>query len=251
MSKHIIRHQPRENPRLRIFCFPYAGGSAAIYRVWNTDFPLDIELCSVEIPGRIQLRMPPANTMSELVDAIFPDIVELLDRPFIFFGHSFGSIIAYEMAKRLQEKNQKLPEHLWVSSRRAPQIPMTAEPSYHLPDAEFIDAMQHQYNAIPQAVLNEKDLLKLLLPILRADIKINETYVGELNPKLTIPVTVLYGHQDHSVSRENLEKWCETTVGPFEIKEFPGGHFFIDSERRSVTQTLLEKIQNELLTNRR
>lgn len=246
MGKHIIRHQVRENAKCRLFCFPYAGGSAAIYRMWNADFPESLELCAVEIPGRIQLRTPPAETLPELVEAIFPDILELLDKPFAFFGHSFGSIIAYEVAKRLQRENKNLPVHLWVSSRRGPQVPLGIEPTYHLEDSQFIDLIQHQYGAIPKAVLAEKELLKILLPILKADIKVNEIYLGELNPILSIPLTVFYGMQDHSVSRENLEKWCATTSAACELQSFAGGHFFIDTERRAVTHKILEKMHSFL-----
>ncbi len=244
MSKHIIRHFPRENAHFRIFCFPYAGGSAAIYRVWSADFPTEVEICAVEIPGRIQLRTPAANNIEELVDAIFPNIVELLDKPFAFFGHSFGSIIAYEVTKRLQRENKNLPVHLWVSSRRAPQLPLESEPTHVLEDEKFIEIIQRQYGAIPKMVLDEKELVKILLPILKSDIKLNEIYVAELNPILTVPLTVLYGAQDHSISRESLEKWCETTSGVCEVDVFAGGHFFIDTERKSVTHKILEKIKH-------
>lgn len=247
MGRHIIRHQVREGAKFRIFCFPYAGGSAAIYRPWHSDFPSQIELCAVEIPGRIQLRTPPAETLDSLVESIFPDILEFLDRPFAFFGHSFGSIIAYEVTKRLQKENKDLPVHVWVSSRRAPQVPLSIEPTYPLQDEQFIDVIQRQYGAIPKAVLAEKELLNLLLPILKADIKVNELYVGSLNPILQVPLTVFYGVQDHSVSRENLEKWAETTSAGCDLQSFAGGHFFIDTERQAVTHKMLEKIHSFLI----
>lgn len=242
MPSHIIRHQVRENAKFRLFCFAYAGGSAAVYRQWPLDIPPDIEVCAVEIPGRIQLRTPLANNMTELVDAIMPDIEAMLDKPFAFFAHSFGSIIAYEVTKRLQKENKPIPVHLFVSARRAPFLPLLDKPTYHLPDNEFIVAMQHQYNAIPEAVLNEKELLKMLLPILKADIKINETYVGELEPLLSIPLTVFYGTQDRTVSLENLEKWCQTTKGECELIPFEAGHFFIDSERKPLIEKILKTL---------
>jgi medium-chain acyl-[acyl-carrier-protein] hydrolase len=243
MTKHIIRHQIRADANFRLFLFPYAGGSAALYRIWNTDFPQEIELCAVEIPGRIQLRTKAADTIEELVDAIFPDILEFLDKPFAFFGHSFGSIIAYEVTKRLHKEKRNLPAHLWVSSRRAPHVPLGCETTYHLEDEKFIDVIQNQYGAIPQAVLNEKELLKILLPILKNDIKLNELYLGEISPTLSVPISVFYGKQDHSVNLENLEKWGEVTSAECDIQAFVGGHFFIDTERQSVTRKIIEKIE--------
>lgn len=247
MSKHIIRHAIRENPKYRVFCFPYAGGSAAVYRTWNIDFPQEIEVCAVEIPGRIQLRTPPAQNLPELIDAILPDMEVFLDKPFVFFGHSFGAIIAYEVAKRFQQENKPLPEHLWLSSRRAPQLPLNQASTYQLDDEAFIEAMQRQYNAIPPQILNEKELLNLLLPILKADIRINEMYVGELNPVLNIPLTIMHGLQDNSISREQLQQWSAVTSASSEILVFAGGHFFIDAERKSLTRKIVEKINLSIL----
>lgn len=240
----IIKHEPRADATHRLFCFPFGGGSAATYRPWNAHLPAYIECCAVELPGRLPTRTSPLSDTLQVVDAIYPEMLEEFDRPFILFAHSFGSIIAYELSRRLQRDGKTMPQHLMVSSRRAPQVERLLTPTYELPDDEFIEAMQTQYDAIPEAVLNEPDLMSLLLPILRADITLNETYLASVEPKLSIPVTVYYGDQDKTSHVETLEQWREVTTGPFELKSFPSGHFFIDTFREAVVSDIVSKFSD-------
>lgn len=241
MAKHIIRYTEKEQAEKRLFCFPFAGGSAAAYRSWDQLLKPDVELCAVEIPGRVYMRQTAVQNMDALVDAIYPQILELLDRPFIFFAHSYGSAIAYEVTKRLQKEGKPLPLHLFVSSRRPPHFTDTRPQSVDLSDEEFIDVMQNIYHAIPDVVLNEPDLLKMTLPIFREDIRINEIYQGELSPLLKVPVTLFHGKEDRSEELDRLQKWEETTAEPFRIQSFEGSHFFIDSAKEEVIKTILEK----------
>jgi medium-chain acyl-[acyl-carrier-protein] hydrolase len=234
MADYIVRFQEKEQAHARLFCVPYAGATAACYRPWAALVKESTEICAVEIPGRFHLREQPAGNMQALVDAIYPQILPLLDRPFAFFGHSFGSIIAYEVVKRLQQEHKKMPVGLFVSSRRAPQLPSRFRKASTLTDPEFIDEMQNMDNAIPQAVLKEKELLKLLLPILKEDIGINETYIGGLDPLLAIPVCAYYGTQDNTITPQEVEDWKAVTASTFSCNKFEGGHFFIDQEKGHI-----------------
>lgn len=238
MSKHIVNYTPKPDAKKRLFCFPYAGGGAGIFRLWGQLLPADIELYAVELPGRVHLREPAAKDMKELIDIIFPEIEPLLDKPFAFFAHSYGSIVAYELTRRLQEMVKTMPEHVIVSARRAPHIASSVALTAHLPDSEFVAAMQNQFGAIPQAVLHDKSLLAMFLPILREDIRLNENYLGSVNPPLTVPLTVFSGVDDKSGATINIDKWKETTIGPYLQKQFPGGHFYIDSARQEVIQEI-------------
>ena len=238
MSKHIVNYQAKPDARKRLFCFPYAGGGAGIFRLWGQFLPDDIALYAVELPGRVHLREPAAKDMKELIDILYPEIADLLDKPFAFFAHSYGSVVAYELTRRLQEMGKPLPEHLIVSARRAPHIASSIALTAHLSDSEFIAAMQTQFGAIPQAVLNDKSLLAMFLPILREDIRLNENYLGSINPPLTVPLTVFLGVDDKSGATINIDKWKETTIGPYLQKQFPGGHFYIDTARQQVIEEI-------------
>lgn len=241
MTNYIVRFQEKE-AAARLLCFPYAGATAAAYRPWNAMMPPNIELVVVEIPGRLHLRDQPPKDMNALVDTIYPQILPFLDKPYAIFGHSFGSIISYEVTKRLQIENRNLPIKLFVSARRAPQIPNRFRQASNLPNQEFIDEMQNMYQAIPEAVLKEKALLKMLLPILKEDIRINETYIGKLDPLLNVPLQVYYGTKDKTVTSDDLQQWKAVTQKDFQIKSFDGGHFYIDKEKGAIISEISQTL---------
>ncbi|MBS0636169.1 MAG: thioesterase [Verrucomicrobia bacterium] len=236
MPNYTITYQPRNNPKGRIFCIPYAGATAAYYRAWIPYISSDIELVGVEIPGRAYLKDLPATSMSDLISTILPQIELLVDRPFVLYGHSYGSCIAYELAKHLH------PKALFVSSRRAPHIPSPLPPASPLPDNEFLDVMQNLYNAIPASVLKDKELLNMLLPTFKEDIRINETYVASPLPLLETPIFALYGKDDKTVSSQDMQAWQEVTKGTFTYLPFEGGHFFIDQAKAKVIRMIEDSI---------
>lgn len=238
----IVKHEPKSAARLKLFCFPYAGGTAAAYRPWNQFLTPEVELNAVELPGRPMTSREPITAMEPLIETIYPVIAQELDRPFIFYGHSFGSIVAFELCRKLQLENQQLPTTLFVSSRRAPHLTNSKSSTYQLPDDQFIQVLQEQYNAIPQAVLATPDLLHMLLPMLKADITINETYLGQIEPKLSIPVCVLYGDQDHTVDVAEMLEWKAITESEFTSHALSGGHFFINEHQKSIIKTLIEPL---------
>lgn len=236
MPNYTVTHQPRNNAKSRLFCIPYAGATAAYYRSWAPLLSTDIELVAIEIPGRVHLKDRTASTMPELINTILPQIEQLVDKPFVLYGHSYGSCIAYELAKRLQ------PKALFVSSRRAPHIPSPLPIASTLPDNEFLDVMQYLYNAIPASVLKEKELLSMLLPIFKEDIRINETYIASLLPLLQIPIFAMHGKDDKTVTSQEMQAWQEVTTGPFTYHSFEGGHFFIDQEKDKIIRMIEDSI---------
>jgi len=220
-------HKPKPRARLRLFCLPYAGGGASIYRSWITELPDSVEVCPIQLPGREnRLSEAPYTRMAALIDALVPVLRPYLDKPFAFFGYSMGSAISYELTLRLRADLGLDPEHLLVAARRAPQLPDHDEPRYDLPDEEF-KAKLRAFNGTPEEVLNHPELMELLLPLVRKDFELNDTYQASSQPLLSCPVTVFGGNDDPNVQRHHLEAWRTVTSGPFQLHLLPGDHFFI------------------------
>ena len=235
---------PKPNPQasLRLFCFPYAGGSSLIFRTWASSLPKSIEICPVELPGRLtQMKSPPFTRMEPLVKAIAPILLPYLDKPFAFFGHSMGGLLSFELAQNLRKEHGQKPVHLFVSASRAPQIPSPKPPIHALPETEFKQELR-RLNGTPASVLENTELMQLLAPILRADFAVLETYIYAQEPPLECPISAFGGLEDQEVSLQELEGWRSQTKNSFELQMFPGNHFFI----HSVQSLLLENLAKYL-----
>ena len=225
---------------LRLFCFPYAGGSASVYRNW-TDLPPEIEVCPVQLPGRDERFREPAFTRGDaLCDALVVALADHLDRPFAIFGHSMGAIIAYELTRRLQARGLS-PRHLFVSGQRAPHIPLRRPQSYDLPDPAFRNRLR-ELNGTPEEVLQDAELMGLLLPRLRCDFELSETYAGTGGAPLSCPITAFGGAQDHEVSRTDIAAWRDLTTSAFDSGIFPGGHFYLDQEGQTLRRCIAARL---------
>lgn len=236
---------PRRNIKasLKLFCFPYAGGNSQIYRGWPYKLPETVEVYAVNLPGRgMRLREPPITRLTPLVHEIAEAILPELDRPFAFFGHSMGALIAFELAHHLRKQDQLSPAHLVVSGRRAPHLPNTDPQTHDLPDEEFLEEL-HRLNGTPKEALEHPELMELMLPILRADFGLCETYTYEARPLLDCPIAAFGGLQDNDVSREHLEGWRAHTSSSFKMSMLPGDHFYVHT-----AQSLLLKAVSQLLT---
>jgi medium-chain acyl-[acyl-carrier-protein] hydrolase len=231
------------NAKLRLFCFPYAGGAASTFSSWSKSLTSDVDICPIELPGHgYRLAEPPFNRLKPLIKELAQTLLPYLDRPFAFFGHSMGGLVSFELAHLLGRDYNLSPIHLFVSGRRAPQVQVSEPPIHHLPEPEFLSEL-HSLNGTPEAVLKNAELMELFLPILRADFAAIETYVYTPKPRLNCPITVLGGLQDFEVSCENLEAWREQTNANFSIQMFQGDHFFIHSERLSLLKFLNQELQ--------
>jgi medium-chain acyl-[acyl-carrier-protein] hydrolase len=240
----IVRFPVQARPRSRLFCFPYAGGGAAVYRPWVPELPGTIEVCAVQLPGREStFGEPPITSMRSLIAAIVDEIGPLLDVPFAFFGHSLGSIIAYETALALMGEAVD-PLCLIVSGHRAPQLPSPRAPIAHLPDADFLEEVS-RLGGIPAEVLESPELLELVLPVLRADFALAETYHAPLEVALRCPVLALGSRSDY-VSEEAIAAWREVTRGPFEWRMFSGGHFYINTGRAALIACVADALDQRL-----
>ena len=236
--------RPNPRARLRLFCFPYAGGGAAIYRLWPQNLPSEVEVCVTHLPGRgTRLREPAFTSLDVLVDAAAEAIAPSLDKPFAFFGHSMGAMISFELARRLRDQGQPQPAHLFVSGRQAPQLPNLDPISHNLPEEELHRELL-RLNGTPREVLEHPELMELMLPLLRADFSVVETYNYRPGIPLDCSLTVFGGLRDKEVSREQLEAWREQTVGEFALRMLPGDHFFLNDAQAQML--LLSAITREL-----
>ncbi len=233
---------PKANPKanLRLFCFPYAGGSSRIFRRWLEKFGNNVELCLIELPGRgSRIKLAPLNRLEPIVEALAQQIQPYLDKPFAFFGHSMGGLTSFELTRSLYKKYGISPVHLFISAYRPPQIPDSKPQIHTLPESDFIAQLRH-YNGTPNEVLENQELMELFLPILRADFAVLETYAYHHAPPLECPISVFGGLQDNKVSIEELEAWREQTNNNFSLKMLPGDHFFINDSYSLVTEQISE-----------
>ena len=238
---NLFRHNPEAS--LRLFCFPYAGGAASIFRNWADHLPADIEVCPVQLPGRgPRIREAPFLGVPRLITALCRELLPYLDKPFVFFGHSLGALISFELARKLSQDSQLEPLHLFVSGRLAPQLPDTMPPTYDLPEEEFVKELR-RLNGTPAEVLDQPELLQLIAPTLRADFKLCETYEHLTRPPLKCSITALGGLYDEDVTREQLEPWREHTSAAFSLKMLPGDHFFLHSSESMLLQILTLELE--------
>ena len=216
----------RHDTRLRLFCFPFAGGGSAAFASWASQMPPDVDVCPVLLPGReSRLQEPAIHDMNELVGRTLEGLQGAMDRPYALVGYSLGSAVAFELTRELRRRGRPLPLRLFVASRHAPQYTESA-PIAHLPGDAFVRALQSRYSAIPPQVLADRELMAIFLPLLRADFTLLEAYRFQHEAPLSTPIAAWYGTDDPTLTRERVAAWAAHTTAAFELNEVPAGHFF-------------------------
>ena len=241
----IAFRKPNSQARLRLFCFPYAGSGASIFRTWPDALPADVEVCPVQFPGRgTRLMETPFTQLTPLVQALTQALAPLLDKPFAFFGHSLGALVSFELARQLRRQSGVQPVHMFVSADCAPQIPQRNSPIHALPEEEFLVELR-RLNGIPGKVLEELDLMQIMLPVLRADFAVYETYAYSAEAPLNCPFSIFGGLEDRRVSRGELEAWRDQTSVSFSLRMFPGDHFFLNATQPLLLQVMSEELRGD------
>lgn len=245
MQKNWIsgRRAPADTVASRLFCFSHAGGGSALYGPWRAAFGAGLEVCPVLLPGReARMSEPPYRRMEDLIDPLVQALGPDMDRPFSLFGHSMGSIVAFELARRVTALGYPL-QSLLVSGRRAPHL-RSPRPAVHtLDEAGFIDAIA-ALGGTPDEVLRDHALFRTFLPSLRADFELNERYLPLIGHPLGCQLLAFSGDCDPQVTESELLAWREVTAGDFAHHMLPGNHFYLQGLGRPLRDLLARHLQS-------
>jgi len=237
-SPWLLCPKPSQQAALRLFCFPYSGASASAYYDWASVLPASVELHSIQLPGRAnRLTEPRLTDIEPVVEAITVALTPLLDKPFVFFGHSLGAAMIFEVARSLRRRGPSEPDALFVSGHGAPQVSDDSPQMHNQPDPELVESLQ-RLNGMAPEILDNAELMQLILPILRADLTISETYVYHAEEPLSSQIFAYGGLQDRNVSRDDLDAWREQTRTDFRLRMFPGDHFYLNVSKQLLLQAL-------------
>lgn len=224
---------------MRLFCFPYAGGGASVYRGWTKNAALGV--VPVQLPGREnRMREAPLCSLRETARHVARAVMPYADRRYAFFGHSLGARIAFEVVRFLRKEGWPLPEHLFVSGCRAPEM-LEPAPLHNLGEEVFLKALS-RYGGTQQSLLNDRELMRFFMPLLRADFAMDETYLYVREEPLPVAITAFYGSEDREATRGEVAAWAAHTEREFSLCEVGGGHFYL-IESASLLQA---RIRNTL-----
>jgi amino acid adenylation domain-containing protein len=242
----ISCYKPRPDALLRLFCFPHGGGGPQAFKSWADNLPKEIEVYCLNLPGRGSRRnYPPIHNMPELSDQIVHALSAYLDKPFALFGHSVGALVAYEVTRGLEEKGSPLPVRLLVSAHKVPHDALEEEPMYNLPDQELVQKII-DLGLVPAEVLENKELIDFILPPLKADFEVSETYkYTERNP-LPVAITAMGGEGDTLLSPEDLDAWKEYSSLSFQSFLYKGDHFYTETLQKEVLKDISQWLLQDL-----
>lgn len=245
-SDWVVWHRQGNAAAIRLFAFAFAGGGASVFRQWAKLLPNHVDLAAIQLPGREnRIIEPPLTSIASVVREIALAIEPLIDLPFAFFGHSLGSLLAFETARCLRRSNAPLPAYLFLSGRRAAHLPLNRRPFHDLPDADLVEHVRRM-GGTPLNVLADAELMALLMPTIRADFALNDLYRHAPEAPLDIPCSILGGEADATAPGEDLAAWRTITRADAQVTMFPGGHFFVDSSRQEVVRLVADKLDDWL-----
>lgn len=227
----------------RIYCFPYAGGGSGVFRSWPRRLGPGIGVHAIQLPGReSRIGEPPLPSLAPIVEGLTPVLADEAGRaPYVFFGHSLGALVAFAVCREFRRDGTPLPHKLVVSGARAPHIPARRPPIHTLPDREFIEELR-RLEGTPEEALADKELMELLIPMLRADSAVSETYEFTEEPPLPCPIVAFGGEHDEDVPPEDVLAWEVHTSAGFEHEIFPGGHFFLHDHEEDVLRAVTKHL---------
>jgi len=230
---------------LQLFCFPYAGGSADVYRSWQRSLAPDCDLCLVHLPGRGRnIREQAFTSLGPLVQVLANCIrEEAAGQPYALYGHSMGALIAFELARVLSQRGIRGPEHVFVSGRSASDWPRKSQPIFGLPQDEFISALR-KLNGTQPEVLDDPAVFSLFVNVMRADFELADTYQFCPREPLACPITAYGGLDDEHVPVESCYAWRKHTVATCRVRMFAGNHFFI----RNPGSEFINALRNDVLS---
>ncbi len=242
-SAWFVTPYKKPHARFRLFCFPHAGGAASAYFRWGSFF--DAQVTALQLPGREgRMAERPVDDLKQVVEAVAQAIACDEDRrPFAFFGHSMGALLAYETAREMRRRQAVLPFCLLVSGRAPPSHISDESMLHQLPDQQFIDELDRRFSGVPVILREEPELMSLFLPVIRADLKMLETHTYVDETPLDVPLGAFCGREDARARLELLQNWAEFTTQWRGAKEFAGGHFYLHQPNNPVLGALASELE--------
>lgn len=238
-SKCVSLDEPKPFSEIRLFCFPYAGGGASLYSFWNESMPNNIEVCPIQLPGREERIMELAiDNIYALIENIVIELEPWLNKKFAFFGHCMGAKISFELTKALSKKKY-YPQTIFVSACEAPHIP-ERYPIYNLSDDEIVRRLSA---GTSEEVLNNRELINYLLPNLRKDFHLSDTYLSKDTTPVECSITAFCGTEDDRIDKDNVMLWEDYTNSLFRLYDIKGDHFFVKTSKEEI----LSHIHRELM----
>lgn len=239
-ARWLRRFHPSDQAAVRLVCFPHAGGASTYYFPVSRTLSPSIEVIAVQYPGRQDRRFePPIGDVHTLADHVVAALGPVASQPLALFGHSLGAMVAFEVARRLEDAGST-PLGLFASGRRAPSC-YRAEFVHTYDDARLIFNMK-ALSGTDSRLLDDAEFLRSVLPTLRSDYKAAETYQHRPGPPLRCPIVTLAGDQDSMVTQEEAAQWRQHTSGSFRLEMFPGGHFYLDAHAARVMRLISELV---------
>jgi medium-chain acyl-[acyl-carrier-protein] hydrolase len=247
-----LRSAAAKKCRMQLYLFPYAGASAAVFRGWSARFDERFELIAIQLPGRAnRFSEPPLTDHRQLVAEVTDAILERLGSArFAFYGHSMGALLAFEVTLELARSRAAQPECLFLSGRKPPHLPVTRVPVRHMSDRDFLEELRRMEGTPPDLLANE-ELMRLLLPTVKADFALVDDWHAKQHPSpvspcISLPIYVMAGRRDSLCRPEHASGWQSYTRGPSEVLEYNGGHFFLQSHEAQVTRDAGERLESFL-----
>jgi medium-chain acyl-[acyl-carrier-protein] hydrolase len=238
-----LRLFERPSAQMRLICFPYAGGGGSVFAPWAKAAPGWLEIGAALLPGREnRYREPPVRRLMDLIPPLAEGLAPALEGRYAFYGHSLGALIAFELARHLRDRGGRGPEALLLGGCSAPHRALRRGSTSSLPDAQFI-AELHRMNGTPREVLANGELLRLVLPMLRADLAMLESYAYAFGQPLPVRLFAYGGREDRLVSEPDLQAWSIYSTGPFKVTVLPGDHFFISTAPAPFFQALWSDLE--------
>ena len=235
--------RPKPQARHQLFCFPYAGSGAGVYSRWQNLLPDDIDVWCVELPGhQSRSREPLEVDLPVLADQITTAIADNVERPFSLLGCSLGALLAFEVARRLTQRQAPLPERLIALACNAPEIVVRGTHIHKLPEPALVQRIAELYGPLPPALLALPKMRELVLRVLRADLQLVETYAYRPGPRLPFDLSFYSGTRDHSMLAESEAKWRGHTSRAFRSTTIEGGHLFVNEALPELLPRVLSEI---------
>ena len=227
MSKWFKEFRLTDQPSCRLFCFPYACGGASLFRHWPKSLPANVDVLGMQAPGReCRYQEPPVGSLTETVGILRKEIDKYLDAPSVFVGHSSGALVAFELLRSLDHAAKRCVKAIVISAKRAPHLPRIKGPIHDLPFDELLQKLKTM-DSIPDGLLEDRALMRLFTPLIRADFALSETYRFVAAPKERTKAVLFWGRDDADVPRESMLEWQRHFSQEIELHTFDGPHLFI------------------------